>query len=110
MMPFWLYSLGSTITDDVKFEIPIFHLLLNLMVLVLPSTIGFILGCYVPKLKKIAKILNTLINSLLFTALFIAFLLMSRLYALRFGKAIFILIGTYKNHILLNSLINIITL
>lgn len=92
-MPIWLYTLGNTLISAVDFEIPIFTLLLNLLVIVVPSVLGFFLGCYIPWLKKIAKVINYMLHSIVFTALFVAFLLISRWYALKYGKAIFILIG-----------------
>ena len=70
MMPLWMYTLGTTITDSTRITIPFSRLVLNLLSTVIPCLIGLVLTYYFPKLKvffiKITKpVVIVLITSFL---------------------------------------------
>ena len=52
MMPAWIYSLGSLLSVKANIEIPFFSLFTNLLAIVIPCFIGFIISIYSPKMKK----------------------------------------------------------
>jgi len=54
MMPFWVYTLGQTLTVKAQINIPFFSLLNNLLYTILPCLIGLGLTIKFPKLKNIA--------------------------------------------------------
>ncbi|CAF0933362.1 unnamed protein product [Brachionus calyciflorus] len=52
MMPLWFYTLGKTISIKAEIKIPLFKLILNLLVTIIPCLIGIILAKKFPKLKQ----------------------------------------------------------
>lgn len=53
MMPFWFYTLGKKIYIKAEIRIPLYKLILNLLLTIIPCLIGLVLAQKFPKLKKI---------------------------------------------------------
>ena len=53
MMPLWFYTLGKTISVKAEIKIPLFKLILNLLVTIIPCIFGIVIAKKFPKLKMI---------------------------------------------------------
>ena len=52
MMPFWLYTLGRTLSTSAQIKIPFDKLLLNLLTSIIPCLIGLYISRIFPKFKQ----------------------------------------------------------
>jgi hypothetical protein len=87
MMPLWLYTLGTVLTEQAKITIPFLHLLPNLLITIVPCLVGLGISQISPKIKqfsiKIAKVFTlcvsiTLLGSMFFLKFYIFMLIKSR--------------------------------